>query len=348
MRCSPVLNILSSTPSWSYGTSSEVGNRLIALIGSTRLLSSSCREASDVDIQPVVSRPVQNAFHQDLGTEERALEAITNVNVGGPAWWNHQQLPMFSTQPVARMAVSSDTQPPNIPSHGTTTSVDLLSTSSPALDCSLLSSQAHQLHDNLVTSLICAAAPAERGLGIHTVVQSTAHALDWVHTTSGLPWWASIPLCTLAMRLALMPISLRQAKIVRTSYMIYREAAELTDKQMGLNQPASTPSSPSEGASSSQQNNTSQGAAVKDGDISSSHPTHSQPSSSSSHSTATPLPASPSDGEKAPPPLTAAQRLRRSQAILKNFSMLRKKCDAPHPIWILINPLLQVCARTLC
>ena len=78
-----------------------------------------------------------------------------------------------------------------------------------------------------------AAAAAEAGFSVRDVVHGCAYGLEWVHTASGLPWWASIPACTLGMRLALLPISLRQAKLVRTLYMVYREAAELTDKQLG-------------------------------------------------------------------------------------------------------------------
>ena len=38
--------------------------------------------------------------------------------------------------------------------------------------------------------------------------------LNHVHSSSGLPWWASIPIATLAIRTALLPLSLR-AKVMR-------------------------------------------------------------------------------------------------------------------------------------
>ncbi|GAX78887.1 hypothetical protein CEUSTIGMA_g6326.t1 [Chlamydomonas eustigma] len=136
------------------------------------------------------------------------------------------------------------------------------------------------------------------------IFQTCAQGLEWAHTTMGLPWWATIPLCTLSLRLALLPWSLRQAKIVRSSYMIYKEAVTLTDQQQGL----------SHGSSSS--------------DTSSS-------SADSSPSARTQLASSTSS-------LTTAQRLKRTQAILRNFALLRQKCEAPHPIWILVNPMIQM------
>jgi hypothetical protein len=40
--------------------------------------------------------------------------------------------------------------------------------------------------------------------------------------------------------------------------------------------------------------------------------------------------------------LDAAERIRRGRAILTNFRLLRTRLGAPHPAWILINPMLQV------
>ena len=40
--------------------------------------------------------------------------------------------------------------------------------------------------------------------------------LNYVHSTSGLPWWASIPLATVTLRAALLPFSLR-AKVIMMS-----------------------------------------------------------------------------------------------------------------------------------
>lgn len=51
-----------------------------------------------------------------------------------------------------------------------------------------------------------AAAVSEAHMMLTAVFQGCARGLEVVHTASGLPWWASIPLCTLALRLALMPL----------------------------------------------------------------------------------------------------------------------------------------------
>jgi len=333
MRRSPLLKIL---PISSYNVTSE---GLIALIGSTRWMSSNQHALCKSPDTSLASPPVLETLHQDMGTKGEAFGAFTSTYVGASSDCWHQ--PLVSSRLCTPHA--SDLHPevtqhdlisvhrlPSRPFFSHNAIVDPLpSSSSPSLDCSWCPLPGPPRNDSLMEILFSAAAPAEQGFGIHTVVQSTAHTLEWVHTMSGLPWWASIPLCTLAMRLVLMPISLRQAKIVRTSYMIYREALELTDRQMGLNQKHS---------SQQQQQQQPSGTTTP-------VEAYVAPSSPSPSPSTSPPPTSMLDIKnvsEAPPPMTASQRLKRSQAILQNFSMLRKKCDAPHPIWIVVNPLLQV------
>jgi tetratricopeptide (TPR) repeat protein len=138
-------------------------------------------------------------------------------------------------------------------------------------------------------------------------IQLTAGTLEVVHSSTGLPWWASIPLCTLSMRLALLPLSIRQATIVRTNYAIYKEAVLVTDRKIGEQWRIA-------------------------GSAHSSSSSLKQPSSSPTQD----------EKDQAVPQLSVAQRLHRSRLILSTFSELRRKCDIPHPSWILINPLIQL------
>lgn len=210
----------------------------------------------------------------------------------------------------------------------------------------------------------CAAAEGQGRHVIH-VFQSCAQGLEWVHTTTGLPWWASIPLSTLALRLLLLPISLRQAKVIRTNYVIYKEAVGLTDRQLGYSQAGEqaagivelrqTQGSSSEQTTSGRSTGDSAGRGVSSQSTSSGGSsisvqavgeTDSRPAvlaevqrQQQQPSTSAPVT---SGGAGPAAGLSAAQILHRSQAILHNFRMLRVKCDVPHPIWIIINPLIQV------
>lgn len=140
-------------------------------------------------------------------------------------------------------------------------------------------------------------------------IKLASGTLEVVHTTTGLPWWASIPLCTLTMRLALLPLSIRQATIIRTNYAIYNEAVMVTDRKIGEQWRVT----------------------------SSSHASITHPSSSTSSSN-----KEEKSGTMPAPQLSAAQKFHRTRLILSTFSELRKKCDIPHPSWILINPLIQL------
>lgn len=109
--------------------------------------------------------------------------------------------------------------------------------------------------------------------------------------------------------------SLQQAKIVRTNYFIWKEASDLTDRQLGI------PNAEERQASSTGASTSASGAAASSGG---SLPNGAQPESAR------------------PAPLSAAKQLERSQRLLKNFGLLRRKCGTPHPVWMLINPMLQV------
>ncbi|MEW5301675.1 MAG: hypothetical protein WDW36_004520 [Sanguina aurantia] len=70
------------------------------------------------------------------------------------------------------------------------------------------------------------------GDGLEGVFQGWAGGLQWVHDTTGLPWWAVIPMVTLTLRATLLPLSLRQAAILRTNHGVYKEAVVLADQRI--------------------------------------------------------------------------------------------------------------------
>ena len=88
--------------------------------------------------------------------------------------------------------------------------------------CADLVASTSAIFPALNEDLFAACAVAEKSKVVINVFGSAANVLEWVHTSTGLPWWASIPLTTVSLRLLLLPLSLRQAKIVRTNYAIYK------------------------------------------------------------------------------------------------------------------------------
>ena len=54
------------------------------------------------------------------------------------------------------------------------------------------------------------------GMGGYSPVGLLQSTLEWIHVTTGLPWWASIISCTVMLRLALFPLAVKlQANAAR-------------------------------------------------------------------------------------------------------------------------------------
>ena len=70
------------------------------------------------------------------------------------------------------------------------------------------SSQAKWMADAAV-SLPSQGDLASVGLGGHSPIGLLQSTLEWMHVTVGLPWWVSIVSCTLVLRLALFPVTIR-------------------------------------------------------------------------------------------------------------------------------------------
>lgn len=156
--------------------------------------------------------------------------------------------------------------------------------------------------------------PSSTGL-----VDGGAQLLDWVHGYSGLPWWAVIPMTSWTLRAALLPLSLRQAAIVRSNYQIYREAVAAVDRRAAA--AAATPPPPSSSGSSS--------SSSADQQV----PASAQKLQANSHG---------AEEEEEGAAAAAADRLRRAHSILKEFGDLRRQVGSPHPAWVFVNPLVQL------
>jgi hypothetical protein len=175
------------------------------------------------------------------------------------------------------------------------------------------------------------------------VLQLGAEGYDALHEATGLPWWATIATASVALRLLLLPLSLRQAKIIRTNYGIWREAKALTEQQQERAAAAAAAKlqlQPGSTAALSGLNSSSGGSSTSSGGGGgSSSPAGSSGAGSGASSGA-------SGGQQAPP--SASSRLQQQlaemqafQARVDTFHVLRRKAGAPHPAWIIINPLLQ-------
>jgi membrane protein insertase Oxa1/YidC/SpoIIIJ len=120
-----------------------------------------------------------------------------------------------------------------------------------------------------------------------------AAALDALHGATGLPWWAAIPAVSLAVKSALLPLSLRQAKIVRTNMALWRESFEL-EQQLTAKR-----------AQQQQQQQQQQKHIELD---------------AAKHT---------------------LERLAAMHSRLVTFHELRRRCNVPHPAWLLGNGLMQ-------
>lgn len=68
-------------------------------------------------------------------------------------------------------------------------------------------------------------------------VEAAMQALDWVHTTTGLPWWATILGCTLAVRTAMVPLAVIAMKNSHRMKGMQPELKALQDEGIGTDTP---------------------------------------------------------------------------------------------------------------
>ncbi|GBF90311.1 hypothetical protein Rsub_02417 [Raphidocelis subcapitata] len=176
---------------------------------------------------------------------------------------------------------------------------------------------------------------------LHPWLDPGASALDALHAATGLPWWAAIPLTTLAAKAALLPLSVRQARIVRSNMALWNESFELS-KQRDAKEAAAARQRAELAAAAAfatqQQDRQAPGnapAAAADGALAGPRPDEPPAALGTAH-----------DG------LLQLLRWRRRVSL---FHELRVKCGVPHPAWFLANNLVQwpvfvylgVCVRSM-
>ncbi|EFJ40476.1 hypothetical protein VOLCADRAFT_108139 [Volvox carteri f. nagariensis] len=164
------------------------------------------------------------------------------------------------------------------------------------------------------------------------LVQHVANSYEFVHTATGLPWAASIPLTTLALRLALLPLSMRQARIIRSNFSLYREAVALTDQQER------------ERHHQQQQQGQGQGHGQHGQEYhgQQQHQDHNHPGPGVAATTSTVAAGAGATVEVDPGlPSVLHSRMLRSQAVLSNFDKLRRKI----PVFVLVSATLGIMSR---
>lgn len=147
-----------------------------------------------------------------------------------------------------------------------------------------------------------------------------AAALDAIHTATGLPWCAVIPAAAVAIKTLLLPISLKQAKIVRTNMVLWKEAYEFQKQQQAR-------------MDRQQQEQQEQTLSMQQPQqvVQQPHPQG-------------PAAAAAGGGQGAFDAASAAlQQLQHWQQRIQLFHDLRRKCGVPHPAWFFVNSSLQVC-----
>eukprot|EP00798_Chlamydomonas_sp_ICE-L_P016751 gene16751-23024_t len=155
------------------------------------------------------------------------------------------------------------------------------------------------------------------------VFGSVADSIEWVHTSTGLPWWLSIPLTTIGLKLLLVPLSLKQAKLVRQSYGIYKEAHTLAKSQVAR-----------QASSLGPKNTAGLGDASKE---------------SKESATVTEQVRGGGgldavcyrDFEQVQDTTVDFEQVDLAAHTISIFQTLRKKCGSPNPLWIFVNPLIQ-------
>eukprot|EP00878_Enallax_costatus_P010559 GHUV01011026.1.p1 GENE.GHUV01011026.1~~GHUV01011026.1.p1 ORF type:complete len:561 (+),score=174.83 GHUV01011026.1:501-2183(+) len=159
------------------------------------------------------------------------------------------------------------------------------------------------------------------------IFSAGAAALDVLHSATGLPWWAVIPSAAVAVKTLLLPISLKQAKIVRTNMALWRESYEFVRQQekrakhqavtaaateANLSHTAATGGPQAAAADQAVQHNRQPGQQH-----------HQEPKRQLFHAA------------------EALRQLQQWQARLQVFHELRRKCCVPHPAWFVVNQCLQ-------
>ena len=157
-------------------------------------------------------------------------------------------------------------------------------------------------------------------------------ALAALQATTGLPWWAAIPLATLSLKAALLPLSVRQARIVRSNMALWAESHELSRQHEAQLEAAARQHVQQQQQTQQQQGGAGHSTAAEAGAGAAPAPT------ANAAAAAAPPPAAATAAPGVPDGLLQLLRWRRRVEL---YGRLRRKCGVPHPAWFLANNLVQ-------
>lgn len=199
----------------------------------------------------------------------------------------------------------------------------------------------HQQHQQQAAKLhsdaLHATADAGASLPNLGVFSAGAAVLDALHSLSGLPWWAVIPMTAVGIKTVLLPLSLKQAKIVRTNMVLWTEAYELQKQKHAKQQEEMAAAQPGQPLQQQQQ----MGAAAQQAELQDSSQLPNQPLPN--HQGQQPHPVLQQGAADAA--AAALQQLQYWQERIQLYHYFRRKCSVPHPAWLFVNSGLQVGGR---
>ncbi|KDD76056.1 hypothetical protein H632_c376p0, partial [Helicosporidium sp. ATCC 50920] len=91
------------------------------------------------------------------------------------------------------------------------------------------SSDASLEHQSAVLRALCDPPPEQ----LSGIVGSVAEGIEWLHQTSGLPWWATFPLLAAGVRLALFPLAVQAARAQGSASLVGVARTQLMEEAAG-------------------------------------------------------------------------------------------------------------------
>jgi membrane protein insertase Oxa1/YidC/SpoIIIJ len=194
------------------------------------------------------------------------------------------------------------------------------------------------------TTAAAAAEAAAAGVPHLGIFSAGAAALDALHAATGMPWWAVIPATSVGIKTLLLPLSLKQAKIVRTNMVLWTESFEFLRQREARDKhraaadagvsadPASSSSTLATDLQPREQQFTGAAAGVQQA---------AQPQQQRQQQQQ----LQQQQLQAVDSATAALQQLQHWQARLAMYHELRVKCGVPHPAWFMFNQLLQVRER---
>lgn len=160
-----------------------------------------------------------------------------------------------------------------------------------------------------------------------------AAGLDLLHSATGLPWWAVIPSAAVLIKTLLLPLSLKQAKIVRTNMVLWQESYEFMRQQEKRAEHKAAAAAAAEATVSHAAAAPAALQATAAGQVSAQKSQSGQQEARNLQQ---------EEQQQLSRAAEALHQLHEWQVRLQVFHDLRRKCSVPHPAWFVVNQCLQV------